>query len=134
MSEKNVDPVIASYHRCREDEFFVDTFYQYFLAKSADIAKMFEHTDFTRQKLMLRESLLEMLCYDRGVEGAEAEIQRIAHRHLDLGIPPEMYTMWLDSLCEAVEQHDPKYTPELGQQWRDSMQKGIDLMLSQRPT
>ncbi len=130
MSESSVDPVMASYHRCREDDKFVDTFYELFLAKSDDIARMFQHTDFKRQKLMLRESLLEMLCYDLGVDGSEEEILRLAHRHNDLGVTPEMYAMWLDSLCQAVERHDPEYQPEIGQRWREAMQKGIDRMLS----
>ena len=130
MSVPQLDPVIESYHRCRADQRFTDTFYDLFLAKSPEIAKKFEHTDFKHQKLMLRESLLEMLCYDRGIAGSEVEIANLAIRHKDLGITEEMFTMWLDSLCAAVEEHDPQYTPELGKQWRASMQKGINLMLA----
>ncbi len=125
----NLDSVMESFHRCREDDQFIDTFYELFRAKSVEIDKMFEHTDFKRQKLMLRESLLEMLCYDRGMQGAKDEIQKLAHRHHELGVKPEMYGLWLDSLCEAVERHDPQYTPELGQMWRDRMRKGIELMM-----
>ena len=125
-----LDEVTASYHRCREDDRFIDTFYDIFLLKSPKIAKMFEHTDFRHQKLMLRESLLEMLCLEQGIEGARTEIEQLGQRHKDLRIPSQMYTMWLDSLCEAVQKHDPQCTPELTKKWRAAMQPGIDLMIS----
>lgn len=125
-----LDEVIESYHRCREDARFFDTFYDIFLLKSPEIAKKFKHTDFTHQKLMLRESLLEMLCLEQGMQGAREEIMSLGHRHKDLQITSEMYTMWLDSLCEAVEKHDPQCTPLLAKKWREAMQPGIELMLS----
>jgi hemoglobin-like flavoprotein len=131
-----LDEVMASYHRCRADDSFFDTFYDVFLAKSPEIAKKFEHTDFTHQKLMLRESLLEMLCLEQGMDGAREEIELLGRRHHDLQITSEMYVMWLDSLCEAVEKHDPQCTPQLTQKWRAAMQPGIELMIctSEPPT
>ena len=130
-----LDEVTASYHRCRADDRFFDTFYDVFLAKSPEIAKKFEHTDFTHQKLMLRESLLEMLCFEQGMAGSREEIEILGHRHRDLHITSEMYEMWLDSLCTAVEKHDPEFTPQLTQKWRDAIRPGIDLMesLSEQP-
>lgn len=125
-----LDEVTASYHRCRADESFIDTFYDVFLAKSPEIAKKFVHTDFKHQKLMLRESLLEMLCLEQGLDGSREEIELLGRRHNDLQITAEMYTMWMDSLCEAVEKHDPQCTKELTQKWRVAMQPGIDLMIA----
>lgn len=129
MPEHN-DDLMASFHRCRQTEGFVDTFYELFLAKSPEIAKKFAHTDFKIQKLMLRESLLEMLCFEQGMSGAREEIEKLGRQHKALDIRPEMYTMWLDALCEAIQRHDEKYTPELESQWRRAMQQGIDVMTS----
>ena len=120
----------ASYYRCRHDDEFLDTFYDLFLAKSPEVAKKFANTDFEVQKLMLRQSLLQLLCFDRGISGAREEIERLGRRHKDLNIKPEMYAMWLDALCEAIRVHDPQYTPELEQLWRDAMLKSIDLMIA----
>ena len=64
------------------------------------------------------------------VRGTLVEIERLGRRHKELDVTPEMYTMWLDSLCEAIRKHDPEYTPELEQRWRQAMQKGIDVMLA----
>ena len=79
---------------------------------------------------MLRQSLLAMLCFELGISGGRDEIVKIGRRHKDLKITEEMYGMWLDSLCETVQKHDPKITPELENRWRKAMLKGIEAMLS----
>ena len=129
MSEP-LDDLMASFHRCRRDERFVDSFYEIFLSKSPEIGRRFEHTDFKIQRLMLRESLLEMLCFDRGLAGSRDEVERLGRRHHELEISPEMYSMWLDALCEAVQRQDPDFTPALETRWRQAMQKGIDVMIT----
>ena len=122
--------VTASYYRCRRDEQFLDTFYDLFLTKSPEIAQKFAQTDFKIQKLILRQSLLEMICFDRDIPGAREEIERLGRRHKELGITPDMYSLWLDALCEAIEKHDSEYTPELEQIWRKAMGKSIIEMIS----
>jgi hemoglobin-like flavoprotein len=71
-----------------------------------------------------------MLYFDRGVQGTRDEIERLGRRHKELGITMEMYSMWLDALCEAIQKHDPLYTPEIEQLWRNAMLKPIRDMLS----
>lgn len=125
-----VNELTASYYRCRHDERFLDTFYELFLSKSPAVAQKFAKTNFRIQKLMLRQSLLELLCFDRGIAGVREEIERLGRRHTDLGITRDMYSMWLESLCEAIKKHDPQYTPALEQLWREAMRKSIKAMLS----
>lgn len=128
--EEQVNELTTSYYRCRHDGGFLDSFYDLFLSKSPEVAGKFANTDFKIQKLMLRQSLLEMLCFDRGIAGTREEIERLGLRHEELGITPKMYSMWLDSLCEAIKKHDPNYTPELEQLWREAMLKSIKEMVS----
>lgn len=123
-----IDQLISSFYRCRRDDAFLDTFYDRFLSKSPLIAEMFTQTDFRLQKLMLRQSLLEMLCFHRGIEGVGNEIKRLGKRHRAMGITAEMYGWWLDALCEAIEIHDPKYTEELARHWRTAMLTSINEM------
>ena len=129
MAEQT-NELTASYYRCRRDVRFLDTFYDAFLSKSPDVAQLFAKTDFKIQKLMLRQSLLEMLCFDRGMLGTREEIERLGFRHKELNVTPEMYTMWLDALCEAIKKHDPSYTPALEQLWREAMRKSIKEMIA----
>ncbi len=119
--------IVASYHRARNAVEMFDTFYRHFLDKSPEIPPMFVHTDFPHQKLMLRESLLEMLMFAQTGSGRD-EIERLAERHRGLNVKPEHYDLWLEALCEALAKHDPEFTPELEQLWRQAMQKGIQLM------
>jgi hemoglobin-like flavoprotein len=122
--------VIASFHRCRDDDQFLDTFYDLFLAKSSEIAERFAQTDFEIQKRMLRESLLQVLCVEQRIPGSREEVVRLGRRHRELRITPEMYDMWVESLCEAIARHDPMCTDDLRASWRSAVQPAIDLMIS----
>lgn len=128
----DLDAVTVSYHRCRASAGFFDTFYERFLAKSAEVAEKFRQTDFARQKLMLRESLVSMLLFNLGAGSARAELEQLAERHSRRGvdIAPHLYDLWLDALCETVEQHDPEFKPQLAQEWRAAMRAGIDLLIA----
>jgi hemoglobin-like flavoprotein len=127
-----LDQVTASYHRCRNSEGFFDAFYERFLAKSPEVAQKFRHTDFKRQKLMLRESLISMLLFNLGVGTAREELERLGDRHSrqQIDISPRLYDLWLDSLCETIAEHDPEFKPELGEEWRRVMKPGIELLVS----
>jgi hemoglobin-like flavoprotein len=128
----DLDAVTASYHRCRASAGFTDTFYDHFLAKSPEVADKFRATDFARQKLMLRESLLAMLLFNLGSPDARKELERLGQRHSRRGvdIAPHLYDLWLDALCETVERYDPRFTADLGNQWRATMRPGIELIVS----
>jgi hemoglobin-like flavoprotein len=121
------DEVVASYHRARQTGELFDTFYQLFLGKSPEIPPMFARTDFSHQKLMLRESILELLAYAQTGRSRD-EIERLAERHRQLNVKPAHYELWLDALCEALAQHDSRFDRKLEQMWRDAMREGIELM------
>ena len=127
------DDVMASFHRCREDQAFINTFYDLFLNKSPEIADKFRNTDFNIQRLMLRESLLVMLCFNLGVSGTRDELVRMGrrHSHSQLDINPKLYELWLDALCETVQLCDPQHSPALEAAWRREMQFGIDIFLEE---
>ena len=62
------------------------------------------------------------------------EIERLAQRHHQLNVKRKHYDLWLDALCEALAQHDPEFTAELEQKWRDAMRPGIAVMVAGLPT
>jgi hemoglobin-like flavoprotein len=124
-----IDPVIASYHRARESGQLFDTFYELFLGKSPEIPPMFARTDFRHQKLMVRESVLEMLQFAHSGGGYD-QVRKLGDRHRELNVRREHYERWLDALCEALAQHDPEFNETLEQQWRAAMQQGIAVMVA----
>jgi len=88
---------------------------------------MFARTDFAHQKLLLRESILELLFFAQTGAGRH-EIERLAERHRQMKVKPHLYELWLDALCEALSKHDPELDESLERLWRKAMQKGIEVM------
>jgi hemoglobin-like flavoprotein len=125
--DPEIELVIASYHRARHFGLLFDAFYDIFLRKSPEIPLMFAQTNFQRQKLMLRESILEMLHFARNGTG-RSDIEKLGERHQALQVKPIHYDLWLDALCEALAEQDPEFNAELETLWRKTMRKGIDIM------
>jgi len=121
-----------SLERCTASSEFLDRFYDLFLASSTEVAEKFRHTDFPRQKRMLKASLYMMILMAEGKTEIQRDLQRIAKRHssTDLDIRPELYTLWLDCLIQAVRECDPRFTPETETAWRRIMEQGIKFMQS----
>jgi hemoglobin-like flavoprotein len=126
------DDVLASYHRCEAAGGLFDTFYGIFFAKSPEIAPMFAVTNMERQKQDVMASVLMALRLACGDAVARRYVQEIAESHSRRGhrIRPELYELWLDALCEALEKHDPQFSPQLEQQWRQAMRPAIELMVA----
>ena len=124
--------VLESYQRCENSEGFFDTFYVIFFTKSPEIPPRFAETDMEMQKQIIGASLLWMLRLGRGDLIAVQEVEKIGESHSRQGhsISPYLYSLWLDALCNAIERHDPEYTPELESQWRVIMEEGIELIVS----
>jgi hemoglobin-like flavoprotein len=131
MSQKEIIEARDSLTRCLTVAGFFDRFYELFLASSPEVAEKFKSTNFVEQKKMLESSLYLMLVAAGTSKGVgHSELERVAQRHSrkDLNIQPELYTLWLDCLMQAVSEHDPQYTPELDQAWREALKDGIELM------
>ncbi len=53
------------------------------------------------------------------------------HKEDNLNIKPELYNLWLDSLCETVKKHDPEFTSGLEALWTEHMQEAINIILAE---
>ncbi len=126
------EAVVASYHRCEDSGGFFDTFYDVFFAKSPEIAPKFADTDMTKQKQVVMASVLMMLRLRTGDPVARCTVEEFGETHSRRrhNIAPNLYPLWLDALCETVATHDPQFTDELGAEWRELMQQGIELIAS----
>ncbi len=122
--------VQASYDRCSVSDGFFDTFYDLFLAKSPEVAAKFAHTAFPKQKKILKASLFVLVRFGTCDDHPPKVIERIgeSHSRQHLDIPPALYDLWLDSLCEAIQKYDPEYTEALEQRWRRLMQEVIGII------
>ncbi len=132
MDDRTIATFDASLRRCDAGHGFLDRFYELFLGSSPKVREKFEHTDFGRQKRLLRASFCLILMSAEDPDGdPEPYLGRIARRHSasGLAIGAELYDLWLDSLLEAVEEYDPLFDPEISEAWERMMGIGISYML-----
>ncbi|NWO05770.1 MAG: globin [Alteromonadaceae bacterium] len=124
------DLVFQSYGRCcRNDEFFAD-FYDYFMASSDEIRKRFINTDMAAQRHLLRNGVMQLMLVARGMSDRELRELGESHNRHNYNISPEWYSLWEQSLLKTVRDHDPEWSPQLHQAWREVLKPGIDLIRS----
>lgn len=124
------DEVILSFERCEAAGDFAERFYDIFMGASPEIAPHFANTDFERQRKLLRDSVYIMVTRDpRDVKMRET-LERIgaSHSRSKLDIPPRLFEIWLDSVCETVKELDSQWTEALDKQWRVRMRAGMQVI------
>lgn len=124
----STDLVFQSYGRCcRKDDFFID-FYDFFISSSDAIRNRFLNTDMTAQRHLLRNGVMQIILAARGMSDRKLRDLGESHSRHKLDIQPQWYDFWEEALLKTVRLHDPEYTPELRQAWRDVLKPGIDLI------
>lgn len=132
MTEEEIELFNDSLEHCTAKPDFLDHFYRMFIGSSPEVAQKFEHTDFKRQKMVLRTSLYMMMLAAMGKSEANAYLEHIAEVHSRKGrdIQPGLYDLWLDCLVRTVEEFDPTFNASTERAWRDMMTPGIEIMKS----
>jgi len=132
MTTTAAETVRASFERCEANGDFAEQFYEIFLGSSDEIAPLFADTDFSRQRRLLRATVYVLVT--RAVDDAAARetLERIGRSHARSGldIRPELYELWLDSVCSAVQRMDSEWTAQLEAAWREQLRPGISLITS----
>ncbi len=119
-----------SSQRCTEDPNFLGRFYQLFLESSQEVAEKFKHTDFAKQKKMLKNSLFMIMWASQKSPEEITHLQEIAKSHSreKYDVRPELYDLWLECLLQAVEEFDPIYCLEVKKAWQNILKNGIEFM------
>jgi len=132
LSSEHLESYVGSMTRCLGIPTFLDRFYERFVASSPEVASKFEHTDFGRQKVALRQSLYLMVMATEGGEGAVDYLDRIAVRHgrNSLDIRPEFYDLWLEALVATARELDSEFDDDTEAVWREMLRPGIEIMRS----
>jgi len=120
-----------SLRRCEAVPYFLDLFYEKFLASSPEVREKFANTNFIHQKRALRASLHHLLlAAEDETKGPDRYLADVAARHgtgqLDIGA--ELYDLWLDSLLATVREVDPRFSPEVEKAWEAVMMVGIQYL------
>lgn len=128
---KPADLVMQSYGRCCASNGFFDSFYQYFLASSPQIRDRFANTDMPAQKQLLRQGILNLVMYARGMPDTKLRALGATHARDGFNIRPELYDLWLDALLQAIGEHDKSCDADTRQAWREVLNKGISVIKAQ---
>ncbi len=128
---KPADLVMQSYGRCCASEGFFDSFYRYFLASSPQIRDRFTNTDMPAQKQLLRHGILNLVMYARGMPDTKLRALGVTHARDGFNIRPELYDLWLDSLQQAIGDHDKACNADILQAWHEVLSKGINVIKSE---
>jgi hemoglobin-like flavoprotein len=133
LTPGELDVFDNSLERCVAHPQFMDRFYEIFIGSSEEVREKFRHTNLRKQAKMVKASLYMLLMATQGMPEADMHFQRIAklHGNEKLKISPELYELWMDSLIQAVQEHDEHWRSETEHVWRTLMGAGIKIMLGQ---
>ena len=119
---------MQSFGRCCVSAAFFDDFYRTFLASSSEVRTKFEQTDMPAQKLLLRQGILNLVLYARGLPPTKLQALAASHSRDKMNIEPHLYDFWLDALLTTIATHDGAFTKEIDAAWRGVLREGIDLI------
>ena len=132
LSQRTLELFNDSMARCRKSGDLPGSFYDRFVAIPI-VRPYFANTKFERQKRMLMASLYLVVGAAAGTDEGNRHLEELADLHARLGIPVDLYALWLASLLEAVAALDAQFTPEIAQAWRDVLLPGIEVMTRRAP-
>ena len=126
------EDVRRSFARCERAGDFAEFFYERFLASSPRISPYFAETDFNRQRKVLRDSVHLMVHRDAADPEMRAMLDSLgkAHGRRGRNIPPDLYELWLDSICATVKELDSEWGDELERKWRVRMRTGMQVIMA----
>ena len=128
MNPQDLQDVKMSFGRCLTSGDLFQEFYDIFLASDPGLAPMFAHTDFERQKGLLRHGLNLALMFagDNPIGKSGLAKIRKSHSKTELNISPAMYPLWTESFIKAIKKMDPQCDSALENKWRDALNKAVD--------
>ena len=127
VAAQSIKEVKESMQRCLNNPEFISRFHGEFM-NNAEVQEKFNHTNIVMQKVIMKSTLHVMLNAALGAPGVGMLRFAVSHDRNNKAIPAHLYQHWLNALAVAVQATDPKFTDELGNDWRTVMQPGIDFM------
>ncbi len=122
-----------SIQRCRQSGDLAGQFYDRFVSNPT-VRPYFANTKFEHQKRMLTASLYLVVGAAAGTDEGKRHLEQLAGIHARLGIPADLYDLWLAALLATVAALDPQCSAEVSQAWQDVLRHGIEVMRRQAPS
>lgn len=120
--------VMQSYGRCCASPGFFDDFYARFLRSSAEVRDKFTNTDMPAQKTLLRQGILNLVLYARGMPDTKLKALARSHSREKLDIAPHLYDLWIGALLDTIALHDREHTPDTRTAWQQVLAQGVSVI------
>ncbi|WP_203143238.1 globin [Marinobacter mangrovi] len=130
VASKDSDIVFQSYGRCCNNPIFFVDFYDRFMGCSDAIRDQFRDTDMKQQRHLLRNGIMQLVLYARGMSDAKLKALGESHNRHGYNIRPEWYTQWVDALIATLRDHDPQFDLNVEAAWRRAIAPGVELIRS----
>ncbi|WP_111493346.1 MULTISPECIES: globin [Marinobacter] len=130
VGSKDSDIVFQSYGRCCNDDNFFKHFYDRFMASSDAIRERFVDTDMPAQRHLLRNGIMQLVLYSRGMSDAKLRALGESHCRHAFNIRPEWYDLWIEALMATLREYDPQFTLDVEAAWRRAIAPGVELIKS----
>ncbi len=113
-----------------EEHRLYDKFYERFVTSDPRIGPYFLSTDFKKQKNLLKDGVGRALSFAAGDSGSVSFVEHLSvtHNRGHMNILPELYPFWLNALLQTLADTDPKWNKKLETEWREALQKTIQIM------
>lgn len=125
----NTEAIQGSYGRCLRSKGFIPRFYELLQSRDNRISNLFSETDWTKQNKALRRGISIALTFAGGSNIVQGSMDQMADVHSRSGrapVDPVLYKHWRESLLQAVEENDPRATPELMAEWGKALKVTTD--------
>ncbi len=106
----------------------LERFYERFIGGSERVAKLFEGTDFERQKRALKASLYTAMLAADNNQPAIDQLQQLAQSHHEMGVEAEHYDFWLNCLLATVRECAGSLDARTERAWRSVLAVAISIM------
>lgn len=110
---------------------FLDHFYENFIKSDRTIAKILEGGDVEKRKALMLAEIVATIQFHRGAKASDLILAKLAHNHQEIDLPSSMYEPWLESLLLTLQSHDPKWSDDLNNIWRQTLSKGLAYLTHQ---
>lgn len=124
-----MNEVMKSFNRVRHQG-LAEKFYEILLDSDPRIKAMFKNTNFERQRGLFIHGVLMLIEHADGKPLGGMAVKRLGelHSRKKMNVPPGLYPIWVKCLVETLANLDPEFSPGLEREWRETLQKGIDVM------
>lgn len=108
----------------------IRSFYDRFISRSPEIARLFEGVDLDQQAEMLTSALLSVqLNYAHRLKAVRRYLRVLGKRHFGKNIPKEFYPDFRECILETLSEfHGKEWDDYLAREWHDALEIAFGVM------